>query len=211
MTAVLSLALLLGDSAHGAAIAPPPRVKHIRPTSYRGEVMAVTKDSVTIRGKDDCDRNGPDVVRTFKAATHLAKGEQDPAEASGTDYRLIDVKVGDKVSTKIRSAGDEASAWPALVRPGTYSPEDDLCLTISIRRRPSGLVPPAPFEKADVPHKYHIDANAYQANEERGVPLPLRLDEDYQRKQSEIHARWVDERFKQQQRIAPPPRPAVRK
>ena len=152
---------------------------------------------------------GDDIIRTFKAATYLAKGEQDPWDDG--DYRLMDVKVGDKVITILRAAGAETALWPALIPQGTYSPEDDLCITIRIHRRPGGLVPPAPFEKADVPHKYHIDANAYQAHEERGVPLPLRLDPDYQRALSEAHARMVDERFIRQQRIAPMPRPVVRK
>lgn len=195
MFATVMLAIALnGPAGSEFPSAPPPREKHLRPTVYVGEVMAVTNRSITIRGKDQCDKDGRDIIRTFQAGPHLAKGEQDPREDSNSDYRLSDVKVGDKVITKLRAVGD-----------------NDVCLAVSIRRRPGGLVPPAPFEKADVPHKYHIDANAYQAHEERGVPLPLRLDEIYQRASSETHARMVDERFKQKERIAPPPRPVVRK
>lgn len=200
MLACLALALAISNRTEERATAPLPREKQVlrgvytRPTVYVGEVMAVTKDSVTIRGRDECDKDGPAVIRTFKAAKHLSKGEEDPRETSNSNYRLIDVKIGDLVITKLREDGD-----------------DDLCLTISIRRRPGGMVPPAPFEKADVQHKYHIDANAYQEHEERGVPLPLRLDENYQRAVSEQFAREYIQNRKKRERIAPPPRPLERK
>ena len=182
----------------GRDIAPPPREKFVRPiprpADYVGEVLAVSKNSITIRGRDTCDHESPDVIRNFKAGSHLAKGEQDPFEASGFDYRLSDAKVGDKVLTKLREAGD-----------------DDLCIQIRIQRRPKGLVPPAPFESADNPHKYHNDMNAYQAHEERGVPLPLRLNPDFQRYLSDLRNHEYMLYRKEKDRTAPPPRPVFPK
>lgn len=199
MLAVLLLATLspVGDRE----IAPMPREKKVpmrlvyeRPFDYEGEVMAVSKSSITVRGRDTCDRVGPDIIREFAAGKHLAKGEQDPDESVNSDYRLSDVKKGDKVHLVLRASGD-----------------DDLCLAIRIMRRPGGEVPPAPFEPSDVPHKYHLDMNAYQAHEERGIPLPPRLDPEYQRWQDKLREKALMEFIRKQDHTAPPPRPVIRR
>ena len=59
MLTAFAIALLsCGTNGDNLAIAPPPRVKYVRPTDYVGEVMAVTDKSITIRGRDQCDKDG---------------------------------------------------------------------------------------------------------------------------------------------------------
>lgn len=175
--------------------APPPRAKPAAPRrlpNYYGEVLAVNKGSITIRGREE-GTNDAVVTRTFPAGEALLRGEQDRRERSDNDYRLADVKVGDTVFVVLD-----------LATP------DDTCLTVRIRRRPGGSVPPAPWDNARDPH--HLRMNAWQAFEEKGVPLPPKYDPKYVSADDLERERMLKEYRRQlklmdEGRIAPPPRP----
>ena len=128
-------AFLLSDSVGPpptAAIAPPPRAAHPkrllnRPIQYRGQVLAVDDQSITVRGSEfewPFDDVG---VRRFVAGPALAAGKQDREYDSIGDYPLTMVRVGDRVYIMIRHVHDE-----------------DLAASVRIERRPGGFVPPAP-------------------------------------------------------------------
>jgi hypothetical protein len=166
-------------------------------TSFYGEVLAVDSKSINIRGQEE-GLPVEKVTRYFPAGAALRKGEQEPLEKTSWDYRLSDVKVGDIVVVVIHIYGDEHE-----------------CVTICIRRRPGGAVPKAPFEAPGVPIPHHEMMNAYQRFEEKGIPLPLKFDPDYQRALSEATAAEnkkilerfsAEERKRSEGRIAPLPR-----
>jgi hypothetical protein len=95
--------------------------------------------------------------RTFTAIGPLAEGGFLKAGHPPHQYRLSDVKVGDKVSFDWRRVGQvyEINA---------------LC----IYRRPGGRVPASPGEKPGEKNPWHERANAYQDLEEKGIPLPAK-------------------------------------
>jgi hypothetical protein len=193
------------DFTKPKAVAPLPRevrskVRFIRGTmTYVGEAMEVDSHSITVRGKEEGNLAGV-VIRTFPAGPALLRGEQDPQEARNSDYRLEDVKVGDKVFLKLKRGEPD---------------EEAVCLTVAIVRRPGGLVPRAPFEDPYSSDPHHVVANAWQAFEERGLPLPLKYDPEYKQLENEASkARYLsmrEKRMREYEKKAPPPRPVVRK
>ena len=202
--------MLCGANGDNLAVAPAPRpavAKKLLPwrptTTYYGEVLAVdARFSITLHGNENND-NAPKVIYSFPAGNALLRGEQDPRERSNSDYRLSDVKVGDIVYIMIHQSG-----------------EDNLCAAVRIQRRPGGEVPRAPFEPGDVRDHYHDAMNAFQRFEEKGIPLPLKYNPNYISPE-EIEARLAntrmierlkhDDRMRFEGRIAPMPRPVVRK
>jgi hypothetical protein len=169
-----------------------------RPGNYRGEVTAVDELSVTIKGKEESSKN-VEVTRAFPAGPSLRGGKQDPHEASSIDYLLSDVKVGDKVFVIIHQMG-----------------EDDVCVAVRILRRPGGIVPKAPFEDRNVKIPHHVRMNAFQAFEEKGTPLPPDLDpkvlkERYAKAEFAEKQRRDLLKLRDEGRIAPMPRPVIRK
>ena len=192
--------LLCHDYTEPIPGAPPPRQKL---TNYLGEVMSVGKDYITIRGKEETDKAGEAISRTFSIGDELLKGKQDPRERCQSDYRLTDVSVGDIVYIVLHRSGG-----------------DVVCTTVRIRRRPGGEVPRAPFEEPDSRDPYHEAMNAYQRFEEKGVPLPLKYNLDFQRAVSaeeravfekQLAKLKHEDRMRLEGRIAPMPRPVVRK
>ena len=208
--AVAAVLLVAGmDPADPAAIAPAPR-KLTRPSTYRGQVLAVDSGSITIRGSESGD---PTEVLDWKfpASPPLLSGEQDRDFKSCIDYRLSDVWVGDWVYIRIRQSG-----------------KTDLCAAVIIERRPGGFVPPALWENPrEHPNPHHEAMNAWQAFEERGVPLPAKYDpvlkaikaqadEKLWAEEAARHKARMMERFAREERewardhTAPPPRAVKR-
>ena len=97
----------------------------------------------------------PQPPRQFVAVGSLAEGSYLKNGKAGRQYRLADVKVGDKVWFDWRLVGDVAEVH-----------------YVSIFRRPGGKVPPSPAEKLDEKNPWHERCNAFQNLEEKGIPLP---------------------------------------
>lgn len=157
--------MLCGANGDKLAVAPAPREKRLAVEEYRrlgsfqGEVMAVTEKSITIRGGEDGFINRPGakpVIQTFPAGDILARGEQDLRESNRGNYPLTVVRVGDVVFIMVHERGEE-----------------DVCAVVRIRRRPGGLVPPAPWDDSptNVP-PYHAQMRLRQAVEEGIIPDP---------------------------------------
>ncbi|MBA4062657.1 MAG: hypothetical protein C0501_02910 [Isosphaera sp.] len=127
-------------------MAAPPAAELPIP-DYDGRVVSVTASSITIR-------RGAEPPRTFPVGPDLAAGRFPADEVDGYRYRLSDVAVGDVVSVHCGYAGGA-----------------NVCRAVSIARRPGGKVPPAHLP-AGRAVKYHDVANAWQAWEEKGTPLP---------------------------------------
>ncbi|AWM39396.1 hypothetical protein [Gemmata obscuriglobus] len=101
------------------------------------------------------EKHYPEVpAKTFALASELAKGGYAKTWSADT-YRITDVKVGDRVYIH-------------------YDRKDgvDTCRTIRILRRPGGVVPPPPGEKALDKGEHHGRMNAHQAWEEKRTPYP---------------------------------------
>lgn len=171
MFAALAVLLIGAEPVDGPLIAPAPRPV-TRPTEFYGHVLAVDAKSITIRGTENGLPNDEVVDWRFPAGKALAAGEPDPAESASCSYRLSDVRVGDRVYIRIHHVGNE-----------------NVCASVIIRRRPGGVIPRAPWEDPNTPDPYHEYANAWQAFEERGVPLPAKYDPVIQRLKSEEAAR----------------------
>ncbi|MBX9580932.1 MAG: hypothetical protein K2X87_11540 [Gemmataceae bacterium] len=211
----------------------PPAPRVARQTCCPGVVTAVDGRSVTIRGfdrRDDvvdhqrglylvsvagrpavlCTKievarhlltltlpNGDRAVfrredmpeRRFPVNDYLAAGGHHPWESSGNSYRLADLQVGDEVVLELEGEGPEG-----VVR------------AVRIDRRPGGRVPPAPANEPGDPRAWHLQANAYQDWEERGIPLPDHLDPE---KQIAAALQRIQERAARD-RLAPPPRAVER-
>jgi hypothetical protein len=97
----------------------------------------------------------PKPSRLFIAFGPLANGGHLEHGTPSAQYRLSDVKVGDKVFFD----------WWRFE--GV-----DYVHYVKIDRRPGGKVPPSPAEKPDEKNPWHEKANAYQELEEKGTPLP---------------------------------------
>lgn len=136
-----------------------------------GTVTAVDKESITVAdvgkiitryipvpGQPDREEVTiipPQPPRRFIAHGPLAKGGYLEHGSPASQYRLSDVKVGDKVFFD----------WWRFE--GT-----DYVHYVRIDRRPGGRVPPSPAEKPGEENPWHEKANAYQDLEEKGIPLP---------------------------------------
>lgn len=201
MTAMVLLSIASLVASSDLPVAPAPRsevVQRVRTCSFTGEVVAVNKQSITVRGHDPEMPGRDTIIRYFEANQALKQGKQDPREKSSSDYRLSDVEVGDKVYLILHPSGD-----------------DDICAAVRIRRRPGGLVPPAPFEDPDVRIPNHVILRAYQALEEKGIPLPPELDPNVREARDALarqdRATLMEYRMKVEKGlIAPPPRPVIR-
>jgi hypothetical protein len=189
-------------------MAPPPHIPSSSVThlvSYQGFVVGIDAHAIEIKGSEQGDPNDDVVIRSFMYGDHIQNGEQDPQERRYCNYRISDVRIGDKVLVKLHGRGDV-----------------DICVSIIILGRPGGLVPPAPWEVRDGSMRpYHERLNAVQAFEERGVPLPYDQDPVLQKFQTveqkktedaikadraRIKARELWERY----HIAPEPREVKR-
>ncbi len=129
---------------------PAPRpLPDYRSQLAHGVISELSEKGITIR-----DEDGKFV--TFAPSAELAKGEHRKVGAASYSYRWNDVRVGDKVclcTSRIQ---------------GRY-----ICEGICIVRRPGGLVPPAPGERADmITRRWHELMNAEQAEEEGREPPP---------------------------------------
>ena len=176
-TSVVAAGLLTAVSGPPLPVAPPPREvppkrAASRPSVYRGFVVAVDAQSITVRGAE-VGLPQPEVIRRFMAGAALLAGEQDREYNSAADYRLKDVRVGDRVYLMLRQD------------------VPDVCATVRIERRPGGVVPPAPWWPTDAPNPHHEYLNAWQAFEEKGTPLPEKYDPVVQQR-----------KFEEEQRIA---------
>ena len=133
-------------------VAPEPGLRiPINGEFFRGTVTELTRDTITLRLNTE-------ELRSFPVGMILRSGGFWEGEHPRT-YRLVDVKVGDRVSITCLKLNEELR-----------------CETICIQRRPGGRVPPCPDEKPDSLLKWHERANAYQDFEEQGIPLPARFD-----------------------------------
>jgi hypothetical protein len=143
-----------GSPGRGQPEGPPPapaapQVQY-RNRGFDGRVTAVTDRSISIFGIGMPGMGGDSwdpEERHFVASDLLAAGGFDAL----IGYRLSDVCVGDIVSI-------------------LYDRIDgiDICVSVRIRRRPGGRIPPCNLPGC----KCHEYWNAIQNWEERGIPLP---------------------------------------
>jgi len=161
---LFALCILSSVRAEPTPLAPPPReskkfiVEH--PVCYQGEVLAVDgQRSITIRGTGTGLPNEVIVIRTFHAGTALASGKQEYKERSNSDYRLTEVRTGDRVYIVIHR-----------------EEHGDFCVAVRIERRPGGTVHPSPWQDPESKIKHHELMNAWQAFEEKGIPVPALYD-----------------------------------
>lgn len=96
--------------------------------------------------------------RKFTAVGPLAEGGYLKDGFPNAQYRLSDVRVGDKVFFDWRRVGKVYEVH-----------------YVSIYRRPGGRVPRSPGEPPGEEHPWHERANAYQDLEEKGIPLPAKV------------------------------------
>lgn len=133
-------------------VAPEPGLRiPINGEFFRGTVTELTRDTITLRLSTE-------KLRSFPLGMLLRSGRFWEGEHPMT-YRLVDVKVGDRVSIACLKLNEELR-----------------CETICIQRRPGGRVPPCPDEKPDSNRKWHEYVNAKQDFEEKGIPLPAKFD-----------------------------------
>ena len=160
------------------------------PWSHRGRRNAVrftrTRGGFTETdwwGRTRTVRRADEPPRRFWVGTELEDGKYRPWLGADYSYRLADVREGDEVRLRLDSGPH-------------YS---NLCVGISIVRRPGGIIPPAPGENPgwDLPH--HERMQAYQDWEERGAPVPEKYMSSFYRERAEQ---------RQRERTAPPPREA---
>lgn len=125
-------------------------------------MTAVDKWSITVTG-DAINREieGKRFIipaqpsRKFTAVGPLAEGGYLKAGIPRAQYRLSDVKVGDKVFFDWRRVGNVYEVH-----------------YVGISRRPGSRVPPSPGEKPGEKNAWHERCNAFQDWEERGIPIP---------------------------------------
>jgi hypothetical protein len=127
-------------------LAAPPAAEAPIP-DYDGRVVSVTPTSITVR-------RGAEPPRTFPVGADLAAGRFPADEVDGYRYKLADVAAGDVVSVHCG-----------------YAAGANVCRAVCVARRPGGAVPPAHLPPGRAV-KYHDVANAWQAWEEKGTPLP---------------------------------------
>lgn len=157
---------------------PPPHPKNPASWNFSGRhtwgfVQTVNAQSITLYWPEhilllqrhdpqtglqlSCEGTHREAVpgKEFALADELAKGNYSNSASIDDTYRIVDVKIGDKVFIGFDR------------RNGV-----DICTAIRIVRRPGGVVPPAPGEKPTDVHRHHEQANADQAWEENKVPYP---------------------------------------
>lgn len=174
--AVPLLALGLGAAFSSAGLpadpppilnAPPPKIGATE-CVLSGTVTEVGSDSITIQpgeSKESVFRFNErgervEVVTRLTPPRPPIKLPLGKALATGErpmppphSYGLKDVKVGDRVTIEISHANEIAS-----------------CQAICIKRRPGGLIPPAPGDKMKI--AWHERCQAEQDFEEKGTPIP---------------------------------------
>ena len=127
------------------------------------EVMRFRHDPVTGAQVDVKKETLPAVpAKKFLLGKELADGGYTKSATEDMTYRVVDVRVGDRVDIEYDR------------RNGV-----DICKMIRIERRPGGRGPPAPGEKADAFRKYHEQANARQDGEENRTPYPRKYWSSY--------------------------------
>lgn len=141
--------------AQEGGVQTDPKLRNtLRNHGFEGVVTNITGRSITVIGSGIC--HPKTVEYTFPVSDILASGGYDPA-SSATRYYLRDVHVGDKVDVCFDRID------------GVY-----ICNGVSILRRPGGRVPPSRDPRQSTHHKW---ANAHQDFEEKGIPLPARVDD----------------------------------
>ena len=122
-----------------------------RSIPYSGMVLRKTDRTILIQKRGQAPRE-------FLLSEELAAGSI-PAEATGgARYSMADVLAGDLV----------------VITYGTF-PQGTVCHAVTIHRRPGGRVPPADDDSPHVKNRWHELANAKQALEEQGTPLPRKV------------------------------------
>jgi hypothetical protein len=166
----------------------PKRAPEIQALGHcYGPVTALGADWIEVgpgwEGPRDVTKKQPEdnkKARRLSVAGTLAGGDPDGIGREFT-YRLSDLKVGDVVFADTCGARDGA----------------EYCLTIIIRRRPGGKIPPLPADDLGV--GFHLRYQAEQDWEEKGIPIPRKyLDKDGRQ-------RWTKPPYPP---VAPMPRPA---
>ena len=127
--------------------------------------------------------------KTFLLCDDLAGGGWFEDAHSSNTYRIRDVKTGDRVDIEYNR------------RNGV-----DICQQIQIRRRPGGLVPPAPGEKPNEFLKHHERMNADQDWEEFGIPYPPKYFNEYMKNGLFYATQYRTRTFRSEILRAPAPR-----
>lgn len=172
---VIAAAVYYGDVPVGARPAsvtlppdPMPLQKKVEPPppnwsggAFWGRVTDVTPTGITISGEGHKGL-GPDFALKgelrFPMARHLLGPElRTGTNSPGEGYRPEHVCVGDHVTIRL-------SRIDGVI----------YCFTISIHRRPGGLVPPDPLEHLSGPigRPYHERINTWNEERDRG-PIPI--------------------------------------
>jgi len=126
-------------------------------SDYEGFVTNVTAESITLRAAGD-------QPKTYALSPVLQRGGIPPSSVCTYQYRVTDVRLGDRVAIHI-------SRWSGV----------DVCDGVCVKRRPGGRVPPEPnFDPRATSH-HHERAQAYQDWEEKGIPFPDKYCPDWAR------------------------------
>jgi len=150
------------------------------------KVLAVGAEFITVQ-------SGTERPMTFPTSETLRAGRVVAQPSPTALHKLNLVKMGDKVTIYVgQTAGTE------------------VCTQIGIHRRPGGKVPPAE-DPPGATIRFHERMNALQDFEERGIPLPPRLDPEFPRWQFQQGGKAYIEFVRKRDHTAPPPRPVIRK
>jgi hypothetical protein len=119
-----------------------------RMNAYRGRVVEITDDTITLQ-------QGTKIPRTFLLTPALVHERIPLVRRVGTGHRLKDIKLEDSVFLDVEP---------------TRAPEGFIAYTLGITRRPGGTIPPA--EDAHLPEhlRMHHYFNARQTAELRILP-----------------------------------------
>ncbi len=120
-----------------------------------GRILAVTETSVMI-GKTGAKKNE---VVTYPFHHRLRGGSYNQLEGEGLSYKRDDLKVGDIVLLRILKLDQKI----------------DFCVSISIRQRPGGKLPPSAKYRLGDWRPYHEKMNALDALDFSQIPLPRHL------------------------------------
>ena len=117
-------------------------------------VLAVTETAITcarLEGKSKSE------VLTYPFHDRLASGSFNQDAPDAFAYRAKDLEVGDTVVLQILARENKV----------------DFCVSLSLRKRPGGQLPPS--QKPDAKKPYHAQRNAYAEFEKNGTPVPAHL------------------------------------